>query len=86
MSITFMPIQVVFFFAVVFAAASIVTLAAMTRWKIPGRRWRDGLYTNFPANFIKAENLDSYRILMRVYGMCFLAWVVVLLAWAVSKN
>ena len=81
-----MPLQAVLVVGALFAAASIAVLAATFRWRIPGRYWREGLYSNDPSNYIKAENLDRYRTLMRLYGISFFGWVFVLLAWAVAKN
>ena len=86
MSAMIMPLQVVLVAAALFAAASIVVLTATFRWRIPGRYWREGLYSKDPSNYVKAEHLERYRTLMRLYGICFFGWVFVLLAWAVTKN
>jgi len=81
-----MPLQAVFVVLAVYVAASIVVLTATFRWRIPGRYWREGWYSKDAGNYIKAENLDRYRTLMRWYGICFFAWVFVLVAWAATKS
>jgi hypothetical protein len=69
-----------------FAVFSAAVAVAIYRWRIPGRYLREGLYSNDPRRFILPAKLAQYRLLMRLYGISFFAWVATLLAWAASRD